>query len=135
LHTVTASDALAHEKDVGYRPPAGGLMQEGLQLLAHRVLIELDDVGFRYDAVLLEEDVLGFLRVRAVGFREDDHYNKLADVLRKEVCGTNWGSSSESRSSPSRLHGLQVFHAPSSLLDRVAYRPVEQRLEPFRRPS
>ena len=65
-------------------------MQEGLQLFAHGVLIELDDVGFGYDAVLLEENVLRFLRVRAVGLREDDHCGRLADALRKEdvACAT-----------------------------------------------
>jgi hypothetical protein len=78
LHVVTAANALAHEQNVGYCPPAGALMQEGLQLFAHRVLIELDDVGFRYDAVLFEEDVLRFLRVGAVGLGEDDHFGELA---------------------------------------------------------
>jgi hypothetical protein len=67
LDIVAASYAFGHEKDVGYCPSARGLMQEGLQLCAHGVLIELDDVGFGYDSVLFEEDVLRLLRVGAVG--------------------------------------------------------------------
>ena len=67
LDIVAASYAFSHEKDIGYCPPARGLMQEGLQLCAHWVLIELDDVGFGYDSVFFEEDVLRLLRVGAVG--------------------------------------------------------------------
>jgi hypothetical protein len=83
LHVVAAANALAHEQDVGYCPSAGALMQEGLQLFAHRVLVELDDVGFGYDAVLLEEDVLRLLRVGAVGLGKDDHFLGLAYARNK----------------------------------------------------
>lgn len=36
------------------------------------MLIEFDDEGCGYDLVFIEEDSLCFLRVRAVGFGEDD---------------------------------------------------------------
>lgn len=72
LYLVAASDALAEDEDVGYCPSVSPLGKGLLELQAQRMFIELDDVGCWGDVVFLEEDVLRFLRVRAVGLGEDD---------------------------------------------------------------
>ena len=54
FHIIAPSYALAHDQDVRHGPPASGFGQQRLKLLAQRIDIEFDDVGFGHDFVLFE---------------------------------------------------------------------------------
>jgi hypothetical protein len=90
LDVVAATNALAHDQNVGYSPPAGASPKLGLQLLAERVLVEFDDVGCGDDLVFVEEDVLRLHRVGAVGFGENDDCKQVSDVDIVEIAERTW---------------------------------------------
>ena len=73
LHVVSASYAFADKKDVRYRSPAGHMCEQLLQFCAEGLNVQLDNKWLGDDAVLLEEDVLRLLRVRAIRLGKDDH--------------------------------------------------------------
>jgi hypothetical protein len=66
FHIVATSNALADEKDVGNRPSASHVCQKSLEFVAQGFDVELDYEWLGNDAILFEQDVLGFLRVWAV---------------------------------------------------------------------
>jgi hypothetical protein len=78
LHLAAASYALADEKDVRYSAPASHVLQQVLEFRPERTEVEFDHERLGDNLVLLEEDVLRFLRVGAVGLGEDDDCLKLA---------------------------------------------------------
>lgn len=86
LHLVAATDALADYHDVGYGSSTGRVRKDFLQLQANGMFVELDDVGRRLDVVLLEENVLGFSRVRAVCFGENNDWGVL--LVASDAIGT-----------------------------------------------
>ena len=73
LDVIPAADALAVDEHVGHGASAGGFGQGGLQAGAQGVRVEFHHEGRGHDGVFLEQDVLGFGRVGAVGFGKDDN--------------------------------------------------------------
>lgn len=69
---VASSNALAVDQNIRDCASAGRLQECGLQLRAQRVQVELLHVGSRDNVVLLKQDSLCLLRVRAVTLGEDD---------------------------------------------------------------
>ena len=70
---VAATDALAHEQDVGHSSATRHFTECSLELRTEGVLVELDDIGRGGDVVCVEEDVLRLLREGAIALGEDDY--------------------------------------------------------------
>lgn len=73
---VGAANALAIDHDVWHGPPASHFFQPVLYLPAELMYVQLDNVWFRCDEILVEKEGLCPLGELAVGLGEDYHWGQ-----------------------------------------------------------
>lgn len=91
-HIIPATDAASINEHIRYRPTAGIVAQETLQLLAQCVVIQLHHIRRRDNRVLIQEDRLGPFTERTVRLGKDNDCNQSSVSNRLSFCKSAYQS-------------------------------------------